>query len=114
MVSGTDWTMDSDLQRGNVYSWSVTPYINGSPAESGPFATAWFGVISEEQEQRLTEIFARYPDVSLLRAAVNLDAGLIDDAESELRRTNGTGQTELALRLNDRIAAIRARVGAGR
>jgi hypothetical protein len=68
-------------------------------------------VISEDQDQRLTEILARSPDVGLLRAAANLEAGLVDEAESELRRTSGTAPSELAVRLNDRVAAIRARLG---
>jgi hypothetical protein len=68
---------------------------------------AWFGVISEQQEQRLTEILAKYPDFFLLKAAAYLDAGLIDDAERELNTPAGR-DSDLALKLAARVAAIRS------
>ena len=85
-ITATDWSPNFDLERGRVYSWSVTAYKDGQPlsAIAGSGAAARFGIVSEEDERILAEALARSPESHLMLAAAYLAAGLIEDSEREL------------------------------
>src|SRR5437762_3472967 len=105
-VQGTEWRPDSDLQRGTVYTWSVTPYRNGTAMI--PPLTASFAITTDEQEMLLTQILNSSPDSHLLFACAYLSVGLIDDAERELKLLQDrSGRSTVTAKLGARIKAIR-------
>jgi hypothetical protein len=108
-VKGTEWTPDSDLQRGTVYSWSITPYRNGTAMT--PPLTAGFAITSDEQEMLLMRLLNSPADSHLLLTSAYLNVGLIDDAERELKLLlQSSGRSTVSAKLSARIAAVRANI----
>jgi len=108
-VQGTEWRPDSDLQRGAVYTWSMTPYRNGTAMI--PPLTASFAITTDEQEMWLTRVLNSSLDAHLPLACAYLSVGMIDDAERELKLLqDNLGRSTVTAKLAARIKAIRENI----
>jgi anti-sigma factor RsiW len=111
IVSETHWSPDTSLERGRIYTWTVTAYASGQPvgavnAGAGNSTNATFGILSADDDRRLAETLARFPGSHLLLAATYLDMGLLEDAESELNQIDSSTDN-VAMKLRARVDGIR-------
>jgi hypothetical protein len=85
--TGTEWTIESPLVRGRVYSWHVSASVEGrevtSPEQPAPEAK--FVVLDEAKSEELSRARRSYKDSHLTLGALYARAGLLDEAEREFR-----------------------------
>jgi hypothetical protein len=86
-VTATEWTPARPLPRGRTYLWQVTAFAGGRrvtvpapPAPEARFEVADPDVLTEVEARR-----AQAPTSRLVAALADVQAGLLDDAEAELR-----------------------------
>jgi anti-sigma factor RsiW len=102
-LRGTQWKPTRPLKRGQVYQWQATAaMIDGrsinSPAPPSPGAK--FRVLDRAKAEEFEQFRKAHPEVHLVLGIVYGQAGLSQDAESELRRIpEGDPDYELAERL---------------
>lgn len=87
-LTQTSWTTDAPLARGAVYSWQVTAKLaDGSEvtAPAAPAPQARFRVLDAEAHDRLTRLEKAAPNSRLARGVAYAQAGLLDEAEAELK-----------------------------
>lgn len=85
----TSWTPTAPLARGAVYSWQVTATLEDGTkvtAPAAPAPQARFRVLDAEAHDRLTRLEKAAPNSRLARGVAYAQAGLLDEAEAELRR----------------------------
>jgi hypothetical protein len=83
----TLWTVDTSLQRGVSYTWQVTARIGADEivAPVPLHGEARFRVTTAEQSARLSDLRRRASDSHVALAIVLAEAGVLDEAERELR-----------------------------
>jgi anti-sigma factor ChrR (cupin superfamily) len=85
-LTTTSWTPTRTLERGRVYLWQVTAVKDGreiiSPTPPAPEAR--FKVLDKAKADELSSV-ERVADSHLARGTIYARAGLLDDAERELR-----------------------------
>lgn len=110
-IAGTEWTPAQALTRGRVYLWQVTAVISrervtapAPPAPEARFEVAAPGLLAEVEGRR-----AHDPASHLVAALAFVEAGLLDEADAELRAlaAQNPGSPE-AERLHSTLLALRA------
>jgi hypothetical protein len=83
----TLWIVDTPLQRGESYVWQVTARTGAQDivAPTPPQREARFRVTTAEQSARLLELRRRTGDSHVALAIVLAEAGVLDEAERELK-----------------------------
>ena len=87
-LNQTSWTTDPPLARGAVYSWQVTATLEDGTevtAPAAPAPQARFRVLDADANDRLTRLEKAAPTSRLARGVAYAQAGLIDEAEAELK-----------------------------
>lgn len=87
-LSQTSWTTDAPLARGAVYSWQVTATLEDGTEVTSPAAPApqaRFRVLDADANDRLTRLEKAAPNSRLARGVAYAQAGLLDEAEAELK-----------------------------
>jgi hypothetical protein len=86
-LTTTEWRPALPLRRGVTYSWQITALGDGleRTAPAPPAPEARFKVLEQEQVEALAQARRRVPRSHLLLAMQFAAAGLLDDAERELR-----------------------------
>ena len=82
------WTPDAPLARGAIYYWQVTATLaDGTKvtAPAAPAPQARFRIISSKEDDVLTRLEKTSPDSRLARGVAYARAGLIEEAEAELK-----------------------------
>jgi hypothetical protein len=110
-LSTTEWRMPQPLRQGVIYSWQVTALKDGEAITSPvlPAPQAKFKVIDRASARVLRQVERAYPDSHLTLGVLYAEAGLLDEAEQQLRalvRTNPRGR--IARELLRSIQAMRA------
>ena len=85
-LTGTSWTPPRALDRGRIYSWQVTAVKDGKEivSPSTPAPEARFKVLEKAKADELNEV-ERVANSHLARGVLYARAGVLDDAERELR-----------------------------
>ena len=101
-LSTTEWKPPAPLQRGNTYKWQLTLMCGSKevvlPAPPAPEAT--FKVLERSKADELKRAREMNPDSHLLMGVLYARAGLIDEAEQELRAlVEANPKSRTALRL---------------
>jgi anti-sigma factor RsiW len=111
--TGAEWSSAIPLKRGETYSWQVTAIKDGkelvSPAPPAPDAK--FKILDASKTKEIDQAKRTYPDSHLVLGVLYERAGLLDDAERELRAltvANPKSQTARKL-LNDLKSLRRSR-----
>ena len=84
----TSWTTNPPLARGAVYSWQVTATLEDGTevtAPAAPAPQARFRVLDADANDRLTRLEKAAPTSRLARGVAYAQAGLLDEAEAELK-----------------------------
>ena len=86
-LTATQWQISSPLKPGGIYSWQVTALKDGVKITSPvlPAPQAKFKVIDRSTAEMLQQTQRAYPDSHLALAVLYAEAGLVDEAERELR-----------------------------
>ena len=86
-LSAAEWTPQQPLQRGAIYSWQVRAVKDGRTIVSPrpPAPQAKFRVLDAASAKEIDDARAAHPSSHLLLAVLSARAGLIEDAEKELR-----------------------------
>lgn len=82
------WTTDAPLARGAIYSWQVTAKLADGTEVTSPAAPApqaRFRVLDADAHDRLTRLEKAAPNSRLARGVAYAQAGLLDEAEAELK-----------------------------
>lgn len=105
-VSSSSWT--TTLPRGKVYSWQVKAIKDGQEITSPrpPAPQAKFRVVDQAKASELTQAKRAYGNSHLTLALLYADAGLLKEAEQELRLLRRTNP-DLASRLLRQVQALR-------
>jgi hypothetical protein len=114
-LTTTEWRPVLPLRRGVTYSWQITALGDGHErtAPAPPAPEARFKVLEREQVEALAQARRRVPRSHLLLAMQFASAGLLDDAERELRALVSVDPgSRLARELLESLRAAR-RPGAG-
>ncbi len=109
-LSGTSWTLPQSLKRGGVYSWQVKAIKDGqeffSPRPPSPQAK--FRVIDQAKANELAQARSAYASSHLTMALLYTQAGLLDEAEQELRALQKANPgSEIPRRLLANLQAMR-------
>ncbi|MCM3903274.1 MAG: hypothetical protein ND866_16335 [Pyrinomonadaceae bacterium] len=110
-LTGTEWTPPHALERGRVYSWQVTAVKDGKEiiSPSAPAPEARFKVLEKAKADELSEI-EKGAVSHLARGTLYARAGLLDDAERELRALLAANpKSPTARKLLQSLQAIRRR-----
>ena len=111
-LTGTQWTPAKTLQRGRVYSWQVTAVKDGKEiiSPSAPAPEARFKVLDKAKADELRNVEKTAGDSHLARGTLYARAGLLDDAERELRALVAANpQSSTARKLLQSLQSIRKR-----
>ncbi|HEV7499501.1 MAG TPA: hypothetical protein VGQ33_05825, partial [Vicinamibacteria bacterium] len=109
-VAGTEWTPATPLARGRTYLWQVSAVTPGGritapapPAPEARFEVASPALMAEVERRR-----APAPASHLVAALAFVQAGLLDDAETELQAlaASNPGSPEVA-RLREALRTLR-------
>jgi hypothetical protein len=86
-LSGTEWAMPQSLERGGLYSWEVTAMTEGREITSPtpPAPQARFKVLEQPKVDELDRAKYTYANSHLILGVLYAQAGLLDDAERELK-----------------------------
>jgi hypothetical protein len=86
-LTATTWTPPRSLKRGRIYSWQVTAFKNGdeviSPRPPAPAAN--FRILDEALANEVVQARRDFASSHLTLALVYTKAGLLDEAEQEVR-----------------------------
>jgi hypothetical protein len=87
LLNTTEWRITQPLKPGGIYSWQVTALKNGvavtSPALPAPQAK--FKILDHSTLETLQQAERAYPRSHITRGVLYSEAGLLEDAERELR-----------------------------
>jgi hypothetical protein len=106
----TEWTATRPLRRGEIYTWQVRAVRDGAeirlPAPDLP--NAKFLVIGTSTAQELERARGAYGSSPLVSGILYANAGLLDEAESELEKVvSANPQSRLAEQLLNSLRAAR-------
>lgn len=106
------WAAPETLTRGKVYSWQVKAVKDGeeTKAPRPPAPQAKFRVLDRAKSDELARAKRAYPSSHLTLALLYAEAGLLDEAERELRLLQRANpDSELARTLLRQLQALRRR-----
>lgn len=106
------WTPPQPLPRGQVYSWQVKAVKDGQEVTSPrpPAPQAKFRVLGQAKANELSRARRAYPSSHLALGLLYAEAGLLNEAEQELRLLRKANpDSELARRLLSRVRSLRRR-----
>lgn len=109
-LSGTSWTVQSALKRGQIYSWQVTAIKEGEEIKAPvpPAAEARFKVLDEGRASELNSARRSFPSSHLTLGLLYAQAGLLDEAEREfLLLLRANPQSKVAQNLLQSVRAQR-------
>jgi anti-sigma factor RsiW len=109
-LTADSWTVPKPLRRDRVYSWQVKAIKDGqqfiSPRPPAPQAT--FRVLDQAKTTELVEAQRVYASSHLTMALLYAQAGMLDEAEEELRALQKANpDSELVVRLLENVQAMR-------
>ena len=79
------WTVDRPLERGRVYAWQVTAHTEAGDVKAPEAAEAKFIVLNQSMADDLTRARKVYAGRRLVLGILYAEAGLLDEAERELK-----------------------------
>ena len=109
-VTSLTWTSPQALPRGHVYSWQVKANKDGQETTSPrpPAPQAKFRVLDQSKVNELTRAKRSYGSSHLMLGLLYAEAGLLKEAEAELRLLRRANpDSEVARNLLRQIQAIR-------
>jgi hypothetical protein len=109
-LSGTQWTVDTPLARGAVYTWQVTAIKDGQEITSpeAPAPEARFMVLDKAQAENIRRAKAAYEGSHLTLGTLYARAGLLDDAEREFQLlVRDNPKSSLARKLLQSVRALK-------
>jgi hypothetical protein len=109
-VTGLTWTTPQALPRGHVYSWQVKATTDGQEITSPrpPAPQAKFRVLDQAKVNELMRAKRAYGSSHLMLGLLYAEAGLLKEAEAELRLLRRANpDSEIARNLLRQIQAIR-------
>ena len=109
-LSTTQWQISNPLKPGGIYSWQVTALKDSVKITSPvlPAPQAKFKVIDRSTAEMLQQTQRTYPDSHLTLAVLYAEAGLVDEAERELRvLVRDNPQASIAQKLLRQVQAMR-------
>ena len=109
-VSGLSWTTSQPLPRGRVYSWQVKAIRDGEEITSPrpPAPQAKFRVLDQAKANELIRAKRAYGSSHLTMALLYTDAGLLNEAEAELRSLRRANpDAEIVKNLQRQIQSMR-------
>ena len=109
-LNTTEWRISKPLKDGGIYSWQVTALKDGVKITSPvlPAPQAKFKVIDRSTSEMLQQARRTYPDSHLTLAVLYAEAGLIDEAEQELRAVvRDNPRASIAQKLLRQVQAMR-------
>jgi hypothetical protein len=116
-LRGTEWRVPQPLARGATYSWQVTATKDGKEvlAPDAASAEARFRVLSVAEAEGLAQARREYAGSHLVLGILYARAGLLDDAERELRALVRANPDSPAARDGlRRVESVRRRPPGGR
>jgi len=111
-LDARSWAAPQTLPRGRVYSWQVKALKDGQEIKSPrpPAPQAKFRVLDRAKADELARAKRSYPSSHLTLALLYADAGLLKEAEQELRLLQRANpDSELARSLLHQVQALRRR-----
>jgi len=86
-LSGTEWAIQTSLQRGAIYMWQVTAIKDGVEVKSPvkPAPEARFKILEQTKADELERVRRAHSNSHLILGTLYSQAGLLDDAEREFR-----------------------------
>lgn len=110
-LNTTEWRISKPLKEGGLYSWQVTALKDGVRITSPvlPAPQAKFKVLDRATSEILKQAQNTYPDSHLTLGVLYTDAGLLDEAEQELRvLVRNNPQARVPLKLLQNVKTMRA------
>jgi hypothetical protein len=111
-LTARSWAAPQTLPRGKVYSWQVKALKDGQEIKSPrpPAPQARFRVLDRSKADELARAKRAYPSSHLTLALLYADAGLLKEAEQELRLLQRANpNSDLPRTLLRQIQALRRR-----
>lgn len=111
-LDGRSWAPPQPLARGRVYAWQVKATKDGQEVTSPrpPAPQARFRVLDRAKANELAKARRAYPSSHLTLGLLYAEAGLLDEAERELRLLQKANPgSQLARRLLGQVRALRRR-----
>ncbi len=109
-LTDNSWATPQSLSRGKVYSWQVKAIKDGQEFESPrpPAPQAKFRILDQATANELAKAKRAYPSSHLTLGLLYAEAGLLNEAERELRLLQkGNPGSEIARSLLRQIQALR-------
>jgi len=110
-LDATEWRIAKPLKAGRIYSWQVTAMKDGAKITSPvlPAPQAKFKVLDRSTAELLLKAERAYPDSHLTLGVLYAEAGLLDEAEQQLRLFISTNpRNDVAQKLLQNVSAMRA------
>jgi hypothetical protein len=104
------WASEHPLARGKTYTWQVTARVEDREitAPAPPQGEARFTVTSAEEHSQLAALRKRAGDSHLALAVLLAEAGVLDEAERELRLASAASPSSSAVkRLQANLGSLR-------
>ena len=111
-LTSRSWAAPQSLARGKVYAWQVKATKDGQEVTSPrpPAPQAKFRILDQAKANELAKARRAYPSSHLTLGLLYAEAGLLKEAEQELRLLRRANpDSELARRLLGQIQALRRR-----
>jgi anti-sigma factor RsiW len=111
-LAGHSWTPPQALARGEVYAWQVKAAKDGQEFKSPqpPAPQARFRILDQAKANELAKARRAYASSHLALGLLYAEAGLLKEAEQELRMLQTANpDSELARRLLSQVQALRRR-----
>jgi hypothetical protein len=109
-VADHSWAAPKSLSRGNVYSWQVKAIKDGQEFKSPrpPAPQARFRILDQAKSNELAKARRAYPSSHLTLGLLYAEAGLLKEAEQELRLLQKANpDSEIARSLLSQVQALR-------
>lgn len=109
-LNTTEWRISKPLKEGGIYSWQVSALKDGARITSPvlPAPQAKFKVLDRTTSEILKQAQNTYPDSHLTLGVLYAEAGLLDEAEQELRvLVRNNPRARIALKLLQNVQAMR-------
>ena len=110
-LNTTEWRITNSLRNGGIYSWQVTALKDGVRITSPvlPAPQAKFKVLDGSTSETIQQAQRAYPNSHLTLGVLYAKAGLLDEAEHELRAlVRDNPDARIALKLLQNVKAMRA------
>lgn len=110
-LNTNEWRISKPLKEGGIYSWQVTAMKDGVRITSPvlPAPQAKFKVIDRATSELLKQAQSAYPDSHLTLGVLYAEAGLLDEAEQELRvLVRNNPRARIAQKLLQNVRALQS------